>query len=417
MKNVAIIGAGASGLMAAYAAGCQGAKVTVFEKNEKAGKKIYITGKGRCNVTNACDPRDFQSNVVTNPKFMYKSFSAFSNKDVVEFIEKNGTPLKVERGNRVFPVSDHASDITKALVNSLRGLNVNILYEKKADKIITASLEDGKRYAKGIRIGKEDYSFDSVIVASGGASYPGAGGCNFGYEFAEKLGVKVVEPIPSLVPFLLKEDYIKELQGLSLRNVELVIRKNHKIVYKEFGELLFTHFGISGPLVLTASAYLARSIKDGGEFTGSINLKPAIPEKELDLRLLDIIEKNNKKQFKSFFEGLVPGKLRDVMVELSGIAPDKRIGEINKEERKKIFKLIRELPFTVLGTRGFSEAIITKGGVDVKEINPSTMEVKSIKGLYFCGEVLDIDALTGGFNLQCAFSTGYVAGACAGKEE
>lgn len=416
MKSVAIIGAGASGLMAAYASGCEGAKVTVFEKNEKAGKKIYITGKGRCNVTNACDAKDFQSNVVTNPKFMYKSFGAFSNNDVMEFMEKNGTPLKVERGNRVFPVSDHASDVTKALVNSLQGLNVNILYDKKVDKIITA-LESDKKVVKGLRIGKEDFSFDSVIVAAGGASYPGAGGTRFGYDIAGKLGINVVEPIPSLVPFLLKEDYIKELQGLSLRNVELTIRKNGKIVYKEFGEMLFTHFGISGPLVLTGSAYLSREIKNGGDFTGSINLKPAIPEKELDERLIDIIKNNNKKMFKSFFDGLLPGKMKDVTVNLSGISPEKKIGEINKTERKRIYNLIREFPFTILGTRGFSEAIITKGGVDVKEINPSTMETKKIKGLFFCGEVLDVDALTGGFNLQCAFSTGYVAGRCAGKEE
>lgn len=416
MKTVAIIGAGASGLMAAYASGCEGAKVTVFEKNEKAGKKIYITGKGRCNVTNACEPKDFQANVVTNPKFMYKSFGAFSNNDVMDFMEKNGTPLKVERGNRVFPITDHASDITKALVNSLQGLNVTVFYNKKVDKIITAK-ECDTRVVKGLRIGKEDHAFDSVVVACGGASYPGAGGTSFGYEIAEKLGINVVEPIPSLVPFLLKEDYIKELQGLSLRNVELTIRKNGKVVYKEFGEMLFTHFGISGPLVLTASAYLARDIKNGGEYTGSINLKPAIPEKELDNRLLDIIKNNNKKMFKSFFDGLVPGKMKEVMVGLSGISPEKKIGEIDKTERKRIYNLIRELPFTIFGTRGFSEAIITKGGVDVKEINPATMETKKIKGLYFCGEVLDVDALTGGFNLQCAFSTGYLAGKCAGKEE
>lgn len=408
--RIAVVGAGAAGLIAASMAGSG----VVFEKNEKPGKKIYITGKGRCNLTNACEPEEFFQNIITNSRFMYKSFHAFSNMDLMYFIEKNGTKLKTERGNRVFPVSDHASDITKALLKSMEGKDIKFRYNTEVTEIYTESLPDGTAIVRGVKLSdgtKED--FDRVILACGGASYPGAGGTESGYKIAKKLGIKVREIRPSLVPLLLKEDYTN-LAGLSLKNIKLKLNKNGKQIFQEFGELLFTHQGISGPLVLTASAKCSLDIAEGG-VTGAIDLKPAIPDNELTERLLSIIKDNAKKQFKSFFAGLVPGSMQDILVELSGIDPLMKIGDIDKIKRKRIFELLRSFPLTVVSTAGFKEAVVTQGGIDVKSINPSTMECKNIKNLFICGEMLDVDALTGGFNLQCAFSTGYVAGVSAGS--
>lgn len=415
MKRVAVIGAGAAGLIASYAAAVNGADVTVFEKNEKPGKKIYITGKGRCNVTNACDRDTFFENIIRNPKFMYKSFNAFSNYDLMDFIEENGTKLKTERGNRVFPVSDHASDITKALLNTVRDLNVKFKFNNAVERILLEDKSQDKKI-KGLICNGREYQFDSVITACGGASYPGAGGSKLGFELLKNIEVQVTDLQPSLVPFLLNDDFIKEIQGLSLKNITLSIYESEKQIFKEFGEILFTHFGISGPLVLTASAKVGEYLMP--EKTKIfIDLKPAIPDNELDKRLIDIIEGNKKKKFSSFYDGLLPKSLKPVMVKLVGIDENLRLCDINKENRKKIFEYIRRFPLSFKALSGFNEAVVTRGGVFVKEIDPKTMEHKKIKGLYVCGEMLDVDALTGGFNLQIAFSTGYSAGLYAGLQD
>lgn len=429
--NIAIIGAGASGLMAGYAAASHGAKVTVFEKNEKPGKKIYITGKGRCNVTNACDSREFFENIVSNPKFMYNAFYRFSNVDLMRFIEANGTRLKVERGKRVFPVSDHASDITKALLHSLEDLDVKFRFNNIADEILlenidcnnreNSSLKGNKkskqanRKVVGLECSGEKLNFDSIILASGGASYPGAGGSTIGYDIAKRLKLQVTEITPSLVPFIAdigREIKVKtkNLAGLTLKNISFSIKENNRMIFSQFGDLLFTHQGISGPLVLTASALVGRKIISNKAISASIDLKPGIPDNELDNRLIDTVNTRGKMEFKSYYDKLLPKSLRPIMVSITGIDEKKRISELNKKERGIIYKLIREFPINIISLGGFNEAIITKGGVSVKEINPATMECKSIRGLYICGEILDIDALTGGYNLQCAFSTGYIAG-------
>nr|WP_297704716.1 NAD(P)/FAD-dependent oxidoreductase [uncultured Butyrivibrio sp.] len=428
MKKIAVIGCGAAGMMAALAAAQGSGSVTIFEKNEKPGKKIYITGKGRCNVTNACDVNDFFGFVKRNPKFLYSAVYDFDNRAVMDFFENNGCHLKVERGDRVFPVSDHSSDIINTLYRAVQKAGVNVLF---GTEILSVEAMGGRVSAvtyssKDDPITREE--FDSVIICTGGMSYPSTGSTGDGYKFARNLGHTIVEPRPSLVPFETKEDWCRQLQGLSLRNVGLKLflddaqdskassekdgkpskgkKKKDKPVYEGFGEMLFTHFGVSGPLVLTASCHYEKEKK--GRLL--LDLKPALSEEQLDMRVLRDFEEGLNKSFKNILGGLFPSKLIPVMVELSGIDPEKKVNEITREERSAFVKLIKNVPMTITGTRSFNEAIITRGGVSVKEINPSTMESKLVQGLYFAGEVIDVDTETGGFNLQVAWSTGHLAG-------
>lgn len=404
--KVIVVGGGAAGMMAAIAAAEKGHNVEVLERNEKLGKKIYITGKGRCNVTNACDLEEFFTNIVSNEKFLYSSIYQYDNNAVMEFFENNGCPLKVERGNRVFPVSDHASDVTKALADKMKSLGVKIIFHCKVEDLI---INDSGCVEGVVTNKKELRKADRVILATGGLSYEPTGSDGSGIRILEKYGHKIAQPKPALVPFELKEDYGARLQGLALKNVNFSIKDGKKKIYDGFGEMLFTHFGISGPLVISASSYYTKQMF-GKEVKCRIDLKPALTEEQLDKRILREFEENKNKQFKNSMDKLFPSKLVPLMVELSDIDPDKKVNEITKEERKKLVNLIKNWEMTITGTRGFREAIITQGGVAVKGVNPSTMESKVIPGLYIAGEMLDIDALTGGFNLQLAWSTGYLAG-------
>ena len=406
--KVIVVGGGAAGMMAAIRAGELHDNVILFEKNEKLGKKIYITGKGRCNVTNNADIDTILKNINRNPKFMYSAIYGFDNSRLYSFIEENGCPLKVERGERVFPVSDHASDIIKALSKALKDRRVNIKLNTPVKELI---LENGA--AKGVILadGTREYA-DKVIVTTGGLSYPTTGSTGDGYKMAEAAGHTVVPTRPGLVPLVTGETWVPKLQGLSLRNVELKLYAEDKCVYKDQGEMLFTHYGISGPLVLSASAYYDKESRKNKNVSVSIDLKPALDEDALDKRILRDFEKFNNKQFKNALDELLPSKLIPVIVELSGIDPYKAVNVVTKEERKLLVQLLKHLTMTVIGAGNYNEAIITIGGINVKEINASTMESKLVKNLYFAGEVLDVDAMTGGFNLQIAWSTGYLAGEC-----
>lgn len=405
MSKVLVVGGGAAGMMAAVIAARNGGKVQLLEKNEKLGKKLFITGKGRCNLTNAADIEDLFGAVVTNPKFLYSSFYSFTNDQVVEFFEELGVPTKVERGGRVFPASDHSSDVIRALEREMECLGVEIRLRTEVKELI---LED--KTVKGVLLssGKKLYA-DAVIAATGGISYPSTGSTGDGYRFARACGHQVTELLPSLVPMEVKEWYAKELMGLSLRNVAIRVTDGKKKLYEEFGEMLFTHYGVTGPVILSASSIVGRKLKEK-ELTLHIDLKPALTEEQLDKRVLREFEENQNRQFKNAVDSLFPSKLRPVMVELSGIPEEKKVHEITKEERLHFVRLIKDFPMTLTGLRGYKEAIITKGGVSVKEIDPGTMESKLVKGLYFAGEVLDLDAVTGGYNLQIAWSTGYLAG-------
>nr|WP_297767618.1 NAD(P)/FAD-dependent oxidoreductase [uncultured Butyrivibrio sp.] len=409
MKKIAVIGCGAAGMMAALAAAESGGSVTIFEKNEKPGKKIYITGKGRCNVTNACQVEDYFGFVKRNPRFLYSAVYSYDNSAVMDFFESHGCKLKVERGDRVFPVSDHSSDIINTLYRAVVKAGVDVQFGTTVNSVESMQgAVSAITYSKGDDpITREE--FDSVIVCTGGMSYPSTGSTGDGYKFARDLGHTIVTPQPSLVPFETQEEWCKDLQGLSLRNVGLKMfleSKKSKPVYEGFGEMLFTHFGISGPLVLTASCHYEKD-KSAKIF---LDLKPALSEEQLDKRVLRDFEEGLNKSFKNILGGLFPSKLIPVMIKLSGIDPEKKVNAITKEERTAFVKLIKNLPLTVTGTRSFNEAIITRGGVSVKEINPSTMESKLVKGLFFAGEVIDVDTETGGFNLQVAWSTGHLAG-------
>ena len=487
--RVLIVGGGAAGMMAAISAADSGNKVCLIEKNEKLGKKLYITGKGRCNVTNAADVATHLNNVCTNSKFLYSAFYGFDNKAVMDFLEQAGCPLKIERGGRVFPVSDHSSDIIAVFLRELKKRGVDILLNTEVKSLVIKedssviegsgvkmcnvndthegagprahsvndthevadsrahSVNDthkdtepkncvadgaeesnrsrercrnssgtGKRVVGVEIVGGKVVEADRVIVCTGGLSYPATGSTGDGYRLAESAGHKIQECSPALVPLEVKEGWCAELMGLSLRNVEirLVLEKPEKReLYRGFGELLFTHFGVSGPLILSASSYYGgrrEGQKSGAETKIYIDLKPAMNMEQLDKRLLRDFEENKNRQFKNALGALFPVKLVPVMVKLSGISPEKKANEVTREERKRFAELIKKLPLTVNGTRGFGEAVITRGGVSVKEIDPATMESKKAKGLYFAGEVLDLDALTGGFNLQIAWSTGYLAG-------
>ena len=415
MSKVLIIGGGAAGMMAAAFAAKNGNRVEVFEKNEKLGKKLFITGKGRCNITNTADLEDFFPAVTSNPKFLYSAFYSFTNEQVISFFEELGVKTKVERGGRVFPVSDHSSDVIQALKNEMERLGVKINLNAEVKELITEKSSTGET-VNGIRLvsGKK-ISGDAVIVATGGISYPSTGSTGDGYRFARRCGHKVSELSPSLVPMEVKEWYAGELMGLSLRNIEIRITDGKKKLYQEFGEMLFTHYGVTGPVILSASSVVGKKLKDT-ELTLHIDLKPALTEEQLDKRVLREFETNHNRQFKNAVDSLFPSKLRPVIVELSGIPEEKKVHEITKEERLRFVRLIKDFTMTLTGLRGYNEAIITKGGVSVKEIDPGTMESKLVKGLYFAGEVLDLDAVTGGYNLQIAWSTGYLAGMNAGVE-
>lgn len=410
--KVIVVGGGAAGMMAAMEAAGKKHQVELLEQNEKLGKKIYITGKGRCNVTNACDLEEFFKNIVTNEKFLYSSIYQYDNQAVMEFFEENGCLLKVERGNRVFPVSDHASDVTRALADKMKSLGVKVTLHCRVEDLILK--EDGSVGGVLTDTGERKMA-ERVIFATGGLSYAPTGSDGSGIGILKKYGHTIIEPHPALVPLELKEDYGARLQGLSLKNVNFSIKNGKKKVYDGFGEMLFTHFGISGPLVISASSYYVKQMY-GKEVTCQIDLKPALTQEQLDKRILREFEENKNKQFKNSLDKLFPAKLVPVMVELSGIDPEKKVNEITKEERKQLVKLIKNWEMTITGTRGFREAIITQGGVSVRQVNPSTMESKVIPGLYLAGEMLDIDALTGGFNLQLAWSTGHLAGSSIEKE-
>ena len=406
MSKVIVVGGGAAGMMAAYAAGMCGHEVTLLEKNEKLGKKIYITGKGRCNFTNACDETDFFKNVVSNPKFLYSALYTFNSDAMIGFIEMHGTETKVERGNRAFPVSDHASDITKALKNGLDEYNVKILLNTEVSNII---IENDTAVGVSLK-DKTQLRADHVIVCTGGLSYQTTGSTGDGLRWAKKIGIGVTDTRPALVPLNVKEDYIMSMQGLSLKNVNLSIYNGKKKLYDNFGEMLFTHFGVSGPLVLSASSIIGKTLQSEGKLNAFIDLKPALSVEELDARILRDFNDNMNKHLSSVLRGLLPSSMVPVFIELLDIDDSRQINSITKEERANIIKLLKNFPFTITGLREFKEAIVTQGGVCVKDIDPSTMKCKNINGLSFAGEVLDLDAFTGGFNLQIAWSTGYLAG-------
>ena len=410
MSHVIVVGGGAAGMFAAIAAAKNGHQVTLYEKNEKLGKKIFITGKGRCNITNAADMEELFDAVVTNSKFLYSSFYGYTNQNVIDFFEDAGVPVKIERGNRVFPISDHSSDVIRALEREMKKVGVKVCLNTEVKSV---EAENG-RFSKVVLKGTAAKTADACIVATGGLSYRSTGSTGDGFRFAENVGHKVTQCFPSLVPMETKEPWICELQGLSLRNVEAKILDGKKELYKDFGEMLFTHFGVSGPLIISASSYVGKKFLDKKgqkkELTLEIDLKPALTEEQLDQRVLRDFEENHNRQFKNAITKLFPTKLIPVMLELGGIDPEKKVNSIEKEERKQFVHLIKHFRMTLTGLRDYPEAIITKGGVNVKEIDPGTMESKFVKGLYFAGEVLDLDALTGGFNLQIAWSTGYAAG-------
>lgn len=404
MSKVLVVGGGAAGMFAAIAAAYNGNEVHLFEKNEKLGKKLFITGKGRCNITNASDMDTLFRSVVTNSKFLYSSFAGYTNQDVIDFFERIGVHTKVERGNRVFPVSDHSSDVISGLTRELHNLGVEIHLHTEVKRIVGKEQFEYLELKNGTKV-----KGDACIVATGGFSYQTTGSTGDGYRFAKELGHQVTEILPALVPLVIKEEWVKELQGLSLRNVQATVYDGKKKLYDDFGEMLFTHYGVSGPLMLSASSYIAKKVKEK-ELKLVIDLKPALTFEQLDQRILRDFDENINKQFKNAIQKLFPSKLIPVILAVGEIDPDKKVNLITKEERQNFVRLIKGFTMTINGLRDFNEAIITKGGIKVKEINPATMESKLVQGLYFAGEVLDLDALTGGFNLQIAWSTGYAAG-------
>ena len=410
-SRVAVIGGGAAGLMAAYSAAAFGAKVTLFEKNDRCGRKLAITGKGRCNVTNDCSVEELLQNIPTNPRFLYSAFGRFDTADTKAFFEERGVALKVERGRRVFPVSDKAEDIVRALVGACRTAGVEIRNEK-----VTRLLTSGSAVT-GVATDKGEYGAAAVIICTGGKSYPRTGSDGDGYSFAKSVGHTLTPLLPSLVPICSDSKICPSLQGLSLKNVSLsIVRKQDgKEIYSDFGEMMFTHFGLTGPMVLSASAHVPDVAS--GNYEARINLKPALDEKTLDARVLSDFSKFSNKDLINSLDELLPKKLIPVAVSLSGIDPRKKVNSITREERQSLVGVIRSLRLRLTGFRPIEEAIITKGGVSVKEIDPKTMQSKKCAGLYFAGEVLDLDAYTGGFNLQIAFSTGRLAGQFAAWQE
>ena len=406
-RRVAVIGAGAAGMMAAITAAEAGADVTLFERNDRVGKKLRITGKGRCNVTNNCDNNEFLSNVPTNPRFLYASLSRFSTADTMAFFEDAGVPLKTERGKRVFPISDRAADIVSAMERRCREAGVTLVHRRVRGLIIEDSSVVGLKYGDG------EETFDAVIVCTGGRSYSMTGSDGDGYRFATEAGHTVTSLHPSLVPLVAEGKLCASLQGLSLKNVSLTIKmaESGKVVYEDFGEMLFTHYGITGPLVLSASAHLSDITP--GKYEAYIDLKPALDEKTLDARILSDFSKYQNRDLINALDDLLPQKMIVPYIGLCGIDPRKKVNSITREEREKMVHILKGIRVKLNGFRPIEEAIVTRGGVSVKEIDPKTMQSKLVEGLYFAGEVLDVDAYTGGFNLQIAFSTATVAGTSA----
>lgn len=402
--DVIIVGGGAAGLMAAITASGIGKKVLLFEKNDRLGKKLLITGKGRCNVTNNCSVDELIKNIPSNPRFLYSAFSQFSSEDTMNFFENIGVQLKTERGNRVFPQSDKSSDIVNSLTRTIKDYGVDVLNKKVSSLIIKENA------VLGVEADGEKYYSDSVLITTGGKSYHSTGSTGDGYIFAEKAGHKIVPLKPSLVPIVTKEKYPTEMMGLSLKNVNLSVvdKTTGKKIYSEMGEMLFTHFGVSGPIVLSASSRIRT--EEAERYIFYIDMKPALSEEKLDLRLQKDFSENINKDYINSLNKLLPTKMIPVFVKLSGISMDTKVNQITREQRHSIVNLMKNMSFTMKSFRPIDEAIITSGGVDTNEINPKTMESKLVKGLYFAGEIIDVDAYTGGFNLQIAFSTGYVAG-------
>ncbi len=408
--DVIVIGGGASGLMAAGRAASAGAKVLLLEKNEEVGKKILVTGKGRCNVTNDCDKEEFQRNMPGNGRFLYSAFSQFDSEKVQKFFLDLGVKLKTERGRRVFPQSDRAEDIRSALLEYVRAHGARIATNKTVSSV--HSDENGRWVVEAAH---DRYMGKSVVIATGGASYPTTGSTGDGYRMARALGHRVFDPIPSLVPLETVEDWVRDLQGLTLKNASVQVWNSHGVLLgEEFGELLFTHFGVSGPVILTVSRAVARALADNqGPIKLTINLKPAISRDELDNRLQREFADQVRRQFKNSLKNLLPRLLIPVVIRLSGIDPETPVHQISREQRLDLGNLLQQMTLTVVRTRPLAEAVITMGGVEIKEVQPKTMASRLKLGLYFCGEVLDIDGYTGGYNLQAAFSTGVAAGQAA----
>ena len=406
MKRVVVIGGGAAGLMAAVIAGREGAKVTLLEKMNYVGKKMGITGKGRCNITNACDMSDFIKNTPGNGKFLYGAYERFTNEDLLQLLHDAGLETKVERGGRVFPASDSALDVRNTFMKLMKHYGVDVRLEEPVKKLL---IDDG--VVTGVVTDKETYHADAVVIATGGKSYPATGSTGDGYMLAAQVGHKITDIRPSLVPIVTEEPWVKDLMGLSLRNVELSVVAKNKVQAKMFGEMMFTHFGITGPIVLSISHTVGKLMrkKNIGTIGLDINLKPALSPETLDKRLQKDFDLYSKKQLINGMKDLLPSRLIPLIIELAGIDPQKPINQISKEERQQIGYMLQHMPLTVKGLRPVEEAIVTAGGISLKEFNPKTMESKLVKGLYGAGEVLDIDAFTGGYNLQAAFSTGYVA--------
>ena len=439
MKKIVIIGGGASGMAAAVFAAREGISVSLFEKNESLGRKLFITGKGRCNFTNVCSTEELRRNVVSNPRFLYSAFEAFDARQAVAFFEELGVKTKVERGRRAFPASDHSSDIIRALEKAMRIEGVKIFLNtrvkelilepdgsSKADEAVNCEARQQKKKAgkepkarqRAAGVVLEDGSrifADAVIVAAGGLSYPSTGACADGYHLALSAGIPVTATRPALVPLEAEEEDVKALQGLSLKNVEFTVKDGRKKLFGDFGELLFTHFGVSGPLAISASSVIAGQL-EAGPLTGVIDLKPALSEEQLDARVLREFADGKNRQFKNAVAPLFPAKLLPVMVARSGIPADQPVNSITKGQRSEFVSKIKHFAFTITGTRGYPEAVITQGGVNVRRIDPGSMEAKSVSGLYFIGEVLDVDAFTGGYNLQIAWSTAFQAVKGIGQE-
>ena len=408
--DVIVIGGGAAGMLAAYGAATQGSKTILLEKNEKLGKKLYLTGKGRCNVTNYGDKDNFFRNLVTNPKFLYSAWDVFNNRDLIAMLNSSGVPTKVEQGGRVFPTSDKSSDIIRALTRLLEQKKVIIKYSTPVQQILTAyNRVTGVLLKDGVQI-----KAPRIILATGGLAYPQTGSTGDGYTFAKDLGHTIIQPRPALTPLVVKESWVKELQGLTLKNVSVKVWVKNKKQKEQFGELLFTHFGVSGPVILTLNSL----IKDfSEERTLFIDLKPALTYEQLDARLQRVFIKFSGKQLKNSLDDLLPQRMIAIVLRLSTVDIHKQVDQINKTERASLINVLKNIPLTVIGPRSYEEAIVTGGGINVKEITPSTMASKICSGLYLAGEVIDVDGLTGGYNLQIAFSTGYLSGISAAKNQ